>query len=164
MGKALLKAAEEDVQKRGSSGIVAWGVSMPFWMRAAWYKKQDYKIIDNNKGTVLLWKSFTKDTAAPRWIKPKKRPQNEPGKVIVTAFINGSCSAQGMVFERAKRAAAEFENIVEFRRIDTSERAAFLEWGRYDGLFIDDKPVRTGPPPSFKKIRKKIAKQVKKIT
>lgn len=31
MGKALLKAAEEDVQNRGSKGLAAWGVSMPFF-------------------------------------------------------------------------------------------------------------------------------------
>ena len=69
-----------------------------------------------------------------------------------------------MVFERAKRAAAEFKDNVEFRGVDTSDRTVFLEWGRYDGLFINDKQVRTGPPPSYKKIRKKIAKQVKKLT
>jgi len=136
---------------------------MPFWMRASWYKKQGYKKVDNLKGAVLLWKPFADDAAAPRWVKPKKKPQGEPGKVIVTAFINGSCTAQGMVFERAKRAAAEFENHVEFRGVDTSDRTVFLEWGINDGLFINDKQVRTGPPPSYKKIRKKIAKQVKKL-
>jgi hypothetical protein len=29
--------------------------------------------------------------------------------------------------------------------------------------YIDDKEVRTGPPPSYKKIKKKIARQVKKL-
>lgn len=164
MGKALLKAAEEDVQKRGTKGLVAWGVSMPFWMRAAWYKKQGYKKVDSLKGTVLLWKTFKDDAVPPRWVKLKKKPQGESGKVIVTAFHNGSCSVQGMNFERAKRAAAEFGNRVEFRGIDTFDRAVFLEWGIYDGLFIDNKQIRTGPPPSYKKIRKKIAKQVKKLS
>jgi len=163
MGKALLRAAEEDVQHRGTKGLVAWGVSMPFWMRASWYKKQGYQKVDNLKGAVLLWKPFADDAVAPRWIKPKKKPQGEPGKIIVTAFHNGSCSAQGMVFERAKRAAAEFESYVEFRGIDTSDRTVFLQWGIYDGLFINDRQIRTGPPPSYKKIRKKIAKQVKKL-
>jgi hypothetical protein len=39
----------------------------------------------------------------------------------------------------------------------------FLEWGRSDGLFIDGKEVRTGPPPSYEKIRKLIAKRVRKL-
>jgi len=164
MGKALLRAAEEDVQIRGTKGLVAWGVSMPFWMRASWYKKQGYKKVDNLKGAVLLWKPFADDAVPPRWVKPKKKPQGETGKVIVTTFHNGSCPAQGVVYERTKRAVSEFEDNVEFRGIDTSDRMVFLEWGIYNGLFINNKQVRTGPPPSYKKIRKKIAKQVKKLS
>ncbi len=68
-----------------------------------------------------------------------------------------------MVFERAKRAAAEFGDQVDFREINTSDRNAFLEWGISDGLFIDGKEVRNGPPPSYEKIHKLMAKKVKKL-
>lgn len=163
MGQALLKAAEEDAKNRGAKGLAAWGISLPFWMRASWYKKQGYKKVDNKKGAVLLWKPFVDEALPPRWVRPKKRPQTEPGKVVVSVFLNGSCTAQGMVYERAKRAAAEFQDQVEFHAFDTSDRTVFLEWGIYDGLFIDDRPVRTGPPPSYKKIRKKIVKKVNKL-
>ena len=84
------------------------------------------------------------------------------GKVTVTAFLNGWCPAQNIVFERAKRAALEFRNKVVFREINTFDRKVFLEWGIADALFIDDKQVRTGPPPSYGKIKKLIAKRVKK--
>ena len=43
------------------------------------------------------------------------------------------------------------------------DRDAFLEWGIADGLFIDNKQVRTGPPPSFEKIKKKIARKARKL-
>ena len=36
MGKALLQAAEEDARQLGAKGMVAWGLSLPFWMRASW--------------------------------------------------------------------------------------------------------------------------------
>ena len=39
---------------------------------------------------------------------------------------------------------------------------AMKEKGLSDALFINGKEIRTGPPPSFNKIRKKIARQVKK--
>jgi len=39
MGKALLKAAESDAKEKGAKGMVAWGISLPFWMRASWFKK-----------------------------------------------------------------------------------------------------------------------------
>ena len=38
-----------------------------------------------------------------------------------------------------------------------------MEWGVSDALFIDNKQVRTGPPPSYEKIRKAISKKVKKL-
>jgi len=37
------------------------------------------------------------------------------------------------------------------------------EWGIHEALFIDGKEVRVGPPPSYKSIRKKIEKKVRKV-
>ena len=113
------------------------------------------------KGAILLWKPFAEDAVPPKWIRVKKKPQKEEGKVVVTSFINGVCPAQNLVFERTKRASSEFGEKVEFREINTFDRDTFLEWGIYDGLFIDDKQIRTGPPPSYKKIKKRIARRVK---
>ena len=163
MGKALLQAAEADVKAKGAKGMVAWGISLPFWMKASWFKKQGYTKVDKQEGQVLLWKPFTNNAILPKWIKQKKKPEMTPGKVTVTAFLNGWCPAQNIVFERAKRAASEFRDKVVFREINTFDRKVFLEWGIADALFIDDKQVRTGPPPSYEKIKKLIAKRVKKL-
>ena len=111
----------------------------------------------------IMWKPFVKEAMTPKWIKEKKRPQGKEGVVEVAAFINGWCPAMNMTFERAKRASAEFGDKVEFQAIPTAERDVFLEWGIPDALFIDGKDIRTGPPPSFDKIRKKISKKVKRI-
>lgn len=163
MGKALLKAAEDDVWSLGRKGLAAWGVSMPFWMRAKWFKKQGYVKVDNVGGAVLLWKPFADDAEPPRWVRAVKKPARIPGKVTVTAFTNGWCSAQNIICERAKRAAAEFGDAVVFREISTLDRDVLMEYGISDGLFIDDKQVRTGPPPSYEKIRRLIAKRAKKM-
>jgi len=165
MGKALLQVAETDANTKGAKGMVAWGIPLPFWMKASWFKKQGYNKVDKQGilGSVLLWKPFADDATPPKWIKQKKKPETSPGKVTVTAFLNGWCPAQNMVFERAKRAASEFGDKVVFREIVTFDREVFLEWGISDGLFIDDKQVRTGPPPSYEKIKKLLAKRVKKL-
>ncbi len=165
MGQALLQAAENDAKNRGAKGIAAWGIPLPFWMRASWFKKQGYIKADKEGllGQVLLWKPFTHDALPPKWIKQKKKPGTAPGKVAVTAFLNGWCPAQNLVFERAKRASSEFGDKVVFRKIDTFDRENFLEWGITDALFIDNKQVRTGPPPSYEKIKKMIAKRVRKL-
>jgi GNAT superfamily N-acetyltransferase len=163
LGKALLRAAEEDAAALGAKGMAAWGVSMPFFMKASWFKKQGYVKVDKTSIQVLLWKPFAKDAVPPKWIKEKKRPSGKAGSVAVTAFLNGWCPAMNMTFERAKRAAAEFGGKVEFEEISTFDRGVFLDWGIADALFIDGKPVRTGPPPSFDKIRKKIARKAKRL-
>lgn len=165
MGKALLRAAEEDVKTCGAKGIVAWGIPFPFWMKAAWYKKQGYAKVDKQGffGPVLLWKPFSDDAVPPKWIKRKKKPEKIAGKVLVTAFINGWCPAQNVVFERAKRASSEFGDKVIFREVNTFDRKTLLEWGISDALYINDKQVSKGPPLAYKKIKKKIARQVKKL-
>ncbi len=163
MGSALLRAVEEDVRELGSKGLVAWGIALPFWMKASWFVKQGYNKVDRMGLQVLLWKPFSIDAIQPAWIPQKQKPVTYEGKVTVTAFINGWCPAQNLVFERAKRAAGEFGSEVVFRGIHTSEREVFLKWGISDGLFINGKLIRSGPPPSYEKIRKLIEKQVKKL-
>jgi len=163
MGKALIEAAEADARAVGAKGMAAWGLFIPVWMKASWFKKQGYKKADREGMQVLMWKPFTSDAAPPRWIRRKKKPEKTGGKVTVTAFLNGWCPVQNMVFERAKRAAAEFGDKVVFQEFNTSERAVFQEWGIADGLYIDGKEMRTGPPPSYEKIREWIARRVAKL-
>ncbi len=163
MGKALLQAAEEDVRGRKAEGMVAWGLILPFFMKASWFQKHGYKRVDRLGMQALLWKPFSDSATPPKWIRQKKSPELVPGKVVVTGFMNGWCPAGNMSFERAKRAAAEFGDGVVFRGIDTLDRGTFLEWGIPDALFIDGKQVRTGPPPSYEKIKGKIAKRVRQL-
>jgi len=163
IGKALLQAAENDAKSKGANGIVAWGLSLPFWMKAKWFKKQGYAKVDKEGMRVLLWKPFTDDAIPPKWIKQKKSPESIQGKVKVSAFINGWCPSQNIVFERAKRAAKELGDKVVFEEFNTSKREVFLKWGISDALFIDGKQMRTGPPPSYEKIKKHIAKRVKRL-
>jgi GNAT superfamily N-acetyltransferase len=163
IGKALLRAAEDDAASMNMMGMAAWGLSMPFWMKASWFRKQGYIKVDSDGMMVLLWKPFKKDASPPQWIRQRKEPESVEGKVTVTSFINGWCQIQSIVNERARRASEEFGELVEFREIVTSDPSVLGEWGISDGLYIDGKQVRTGPPPSYDKIRRKIAKRVKKL-
>jgi GNAT superfamily N-acetyltransferase len=163
MGKALLSAAEKDVKEIGAKGIAAWGVSLPFWMKASWFKKRGYQKVDKNGMAVLLWKPFSQDAVPPKWIRQKQKPEVIPDKVIVTGFLNGWCPAQNMIFERARKASLNFGDKVVFHEVRTSDRETMLEWGISDALFIDGKEISTGPPPSYKKIWKLIHKRIKKL-
>ncbi len=163
MGKALLEAAENDVKTIDSKGIVAWGISLPFFIRASWFKKHGFEVVDKDGIIRLLWKPFSKDAQKPSLIKQKKSPDKIDGKVNISLFKNGWCPAQNLVYERAKRAISEFEDKVVVNEYDTTDRSILNEWGISDALFIDNKKVRTGPPPSFETIQKKIRRKVKKL-
>ncbi len=163
MGKALLAAAEEDAKSLGAKGIVTWGMSLPVWMKASWFKKHGYSKVDKMGPVVLMWKPFTDSARPPKWTRPKRTPQMIDGKVAVDCIVSGWCPAMNIVFERAKRASSELGDKVVFREHSTMDRRVFDEWGMMDALFVDGKEVSTGPPPSYEKIRKKIAKRARRL-
>ncbi len=164
MGPALLRAAEDDARGLGAAGMAAWGVAGPFWMRASWFRRHGYQKADRNSLAVLLWKPFLESAAAPRWIRQRRKPQKVPGQVTVTAFINGWCPAQNLVFERARHACAQLDDPrVVFEAVDTSTRQTFLKWGISDDLFIDGKSITRGPPLAYETIRKQIQRPLEKL-
>lgn len=159
----MLNAAETDIRTLNRHGVAAWGLALPFWMKASWFRKQGYKRVDRDEMAVLMWKAFRDDAVPPCWIKEKKRPEKQPGVVTVTSFTNGWCPAQNITHERAKRVAQEFAGQVVFQEINTLCPQTLCEWGISDALFVDGRPIRIGPPPSIDKIRSILAGQVRKI-
>ncbi len=143
--------------------MAAWGLGLPFWMRASWFKRHGYKTADRNSFVLLVWKPFADDAKPPKWIRRAKKPELVPGKVAVTGLLNGWCLNYNLAYERARRASAEFGDKVAFQTIDTSERTNLLAWGMSDALFIDGKEVNVGPAPSFQKVRSLIEKRVRKL-
>jgi len=161
LGGALLRAAETDVATRGAKGMVAWGLALPTWMRASWFKKHGYTKVERDGLAVMLWKPFCDQARPPRWRQRKALPPNAPNKATVTAFVNGWCPAMNMVSERARRACAACGDEVAFRMISTLDDDIRDTWGITDGLFIDDKQIRTGPPLSYNKLLRMIRRRVR---
>jgi predicted N-acetyltransferase YhbS len=163
LGKSLLQAAEADVRQAGGKGLVTWGIILPFFMRAGWFKKQGYSVVDKSGIMRLLWKPFTNDAVPPHFMKQKQLPGLSPGKVNVTVFMNGWCPAQNMVYERTRKVAAEYGDKIDFNVYHTVDHEILKYWGISDALFINGKRINTGPPPSYKKIHRLIGGKVKKL-
>ncbi len=162
MGTALLKAAEEDCRALGTNGLVVWGLAIPVFMRASWFKRKGYKVVDRKGFTRLMWKPFNEQAVPPRLTRTKKKPGKGKEKVHVTMFRNGWCPAMNLVYERVLRASKDFEGKVEIEQYHTVDRGVLDEWGIADGLFIDGREINLGPPPSYAKIRKKIERRVRR--
>jgi len=76
---------------------------------------------------VIKWKPFSDNAIPLKWIRRNKKPGKISGQVTLTGFINGWCPARNIVFERAKKASAEFGGKVVFD-INTLNRDVFREW------------------------------------
>ena len=163
MGRALLAAAEEDARALGAAGLVTWGLDAPWFMRASWFRRQGYRTVDRvDLLQALLWKPFREEAKPPHWLRVRKHPEPTPDRVQVTALLNGWCPAMSTTVERARRACAACGDAVRFELIDTKDPAVHAEWGASDAVFIDGKLLRTGPPPSYQKIEKKVRTAVRK--
>ena len=163
MGKALLSAAEEDCKQLGANGLVTWGMIIPVFMRASWFKRHGYKAVGREGILQLLWKPFRENASPPGFLKPRKLPEKGAGnQVNVSIFRNGWCPAMNLSYERAKRASLDYAGKVEVVEYETTDPAVMAEWGIHDGLFIDGKEVNTGPPPSFERLSRKIGKRVRR--
>jgi GNAT superfamily N-acetyltransferase len=164
IGKALLTAAEEDARSLGTKGIAAWGLDADYHMPASWFERNGYVETDKKGISKLLWKPFTDDAVPPRFFRLEvKLPKPVPGKVNVVEFVNGWCPSVNISLERAKRASAEFGDKVAYREIDTTERSAFVKWGRYDGLYIDGEDIWCGPPRPYEEIMGLLEERVSRL-
>lgn len=160
VGTALLEAAEEDVRALGGSGLASWGLVLPFWMKASWFKRRGYQRVDRLGLAALMWKPFAEGVSPPRFVRPCRTPEVIPGQVTVISLLSGQCRAVNAGHERARRACAELGDRVVYRVIDTTDLATAREWGRLDALFVDKAEVNLGPPPSFQRIRRIIEKRL----
>ncbi len=162
IGSALLAAAEEDARALGATGMAAWGLSIPVWMKASWFKKHGYRRVDRTGMRQLVWKPFVPDAPEPHWIDQQPPPAIEADGIEVIAFKNGWCPAANLVYERARRAAEELGTEVHLTTIDTSDRDTMIRCGRSDEVLVGGRPLQRGAPPSYARVRRRIAKELRR--
>ncbi|MDC7233770.1 MAG: GNAT family N-acetyltransferase [Spirochaetales bacterium] len=164
IGKALLEAAEEDIRNRGGKGVSAWGLSIPVWMKASWYRKQGYTAVDSNGAARLMWKAFCDDALPPVWRQPAQDlGVSSRNKVRVISYINGICPAANIGHERMRRILEEFEGSAEYSAIDNTEPEDIRNRGVTDALFIGRKSIPLGPPPKEKRLKRTLVKELRKL-
>jgi GNAT superfamily N-acetyltransferase len=167
LGTALLEAAEADARALGAVGLAAWGLWLPVWMRASWFRKRGYRKVDRDGMRALMFKPFVEGAPAPRWRTPWMPPDGPSHLVVVTSCVNGWCPAMNVAHERMRRvverASEGAPERVQHRVIDTADPAMRDAWGVTDAIYLDGKPVRIGPPPSEKRLARLVAKRVRKV-
>ena len=167
IGKALLRAAEEDVRSRGAKGIAAWGGTLPLFMQSKWFKKCGYQACDRQGIMELVWKPFADDAVAPNWARTEEREFSPDtaarpgGTVSVAAYISGICPAMNAVYHRFARAAEEIGDAVRLETIDMTEPGPDGPRRQIDAVFVNGEEFPMGPPPSYRKIKAALRKAAK---
>lgn len=160
IGKALLKAAEDDVRTLGMNGLTVWGLSEPIWMNALWYQKHGYEKVDQTGWFVLLWKAFTENAVPPKWRKGKFSQALVPGKVKVTSFFSGQCCSENSIYCNAKKAASEFDDNVIFEEIDMRKTENRRKYGFDWRLYINRENLFDRSLPTYGQIKAKIKEKL----
>ncbi len=163
IGKALLAAAEEDILSRGGKAVLAWGLSLPFWMKSRWYRKNGYHRADKTGIRELVIKNLDGTEHGGEWRKSAKLPpaRDADGKLLATTFMSGACTITAIAYERLKKAASGLP--VSMKLIDASRPENLEEWGLADVMFIDNRRVEIGPPPSEAKLSRILRKEIRKL-
>ena len=163
MGTALLEAAEEDARSLGATGMAAWGVALPFWMKASWFKKHGYRKADRQGMMVLLWKPFADDAEPPRWFpKAARSPSRCPARS--TSPPSRAAGAWRRTWSTSEPSALRPSSVTRWRFARSTPRARRgRRVGPSDAVLVDGKILQKGPPPSYEKIRKAIAKRVRRL-
>lgn len=163
IGSKLLAAAEADARELGALGLAAWGMHLPVWMKASWFRQHGYATADRLGVRELVWKPFAEDAQPPRWVEPQPISAADPDVVDVRAFCSGWCPAANLVHERARRASEELGDDVSFVSVDTTDRATQLAHGRTDEVLVDGRPLQRGAPPSYLAVRRRIARRQRRL-
>ncbi|HOH97895.1 MAG TPA: GNAT family N-acetyltransferase [Candidatus Cloacimonadota bacterium] len=162
LGTALLKAAEQDIIALKGAGVAAWGLMLPFWMKASWFVKHGYRKVDRDGIAVLVYKAFQDNAKPPRWRKPQRKPEKGTDKVKISLFNHGWCAAQNISYERIKRICGDLSDRILLEEYNTRDREVLSDWGISDAIYVDGKLLNTGPPPSYEKLKRIVLRQIKR--
>ena len=162
MGTALLPQPR---RMPARSAPRAWppGASwLPFWMKASWFKKHGYRKADRQGISVLLWKPFTDDASlragSPRWARSPSPSRQGERHGLLERLVPG---AEPRLRARQARGGRVRRRRSRSARSTPRRGARSPSGASSDAVFVDGKNLQKGPPPSYEKIRKAIARKLR---
>lgn len=146
-GRYMLESIEQDARDSGFGGVAAWGMDFPYWNPVSFYEHMGYARADKAGMAVLVWKPFSEDVSAPRFLREVRRPTGSSDKVSLTVFFGGWCTGSCGQCVTARDAVQGLDEVVEYREVDTSDPETLRRWGISDGLYVEGEPYRPYEPP-----------------
>jgi len=156
VGRALIKAAEEEARRQGSKGLVTTAYYSNFWfMPAPFFEKCGFKKIKTRRVTAegekefldteaILWKPFVSSAKLPEFLVSTYRFKPVKGKVVVDLFWSTFCQTVSIEAQRVREVAAEFGKTVVLHEYCTDNRPILEKYQIARGIFINGKEIGWG--------------------
>ena len=171
VGRALMKAAEEEARRQEQKGIVLIAhYDDSGFMPAYFFEKCGYSRIGeiaevtdvgerlylSNKA--LLWKVFDDSAEPPGFRKQKYVFKPVTGKVVIDLFTTLSCPTFDIEAQRVREVTGEFGDLVVLREYCVDDLKIRDEYGLRRGIFINGNMIGWGHEAPKDGVRAEIEK------
>ena len=145
VGEMLLEAAE-DAARAHAKGIVVIAYDPSDWfIPASFFQTHGYQEVERRGTSVLMFKPFEEDVAAPHFISRHYRaPRPISGKVIVEAFWSPQCLTTALDLVHVREVCSEFGEDVVLHEYNASMPGMRERFGIPRTIFVNGAEIGWG--------------------
>jgi predicted N-acetyltransferase YhbS len=145
IGRALVKAAEQEAHAQSKQGVTVIGYHHDFWlMPAPFFERLGYEPVERRGSQVILWKPFDPEAEPPRFMQRRYTFVPVEDKVAIDLFWSRSCLTIDTEAERVREVAAEFGKDVVLREYCADDHIVPAQYGIVRGIYIQGQEISWG--------------------
>jgi GNAT superfamily N-acetyltransferase len=145
VGRALVRAAEDETKRWKAKGIVTTAYYHDFWfMPATFFEKMGFRVANRRGPTGILWRAYDPSAELPRFLERNYSFQPVEGKVVIDLFWSSICSTSEIEAQRVREVASEFGDAVILNEYASDKPAILREYQTPRGIFINGDEIYWG--------------------
>jgi GNAT superfamily N-acetyltransferase len=146
IGKALIKAAEEETKRQNRKGLATIGYFWDFWfMPAEYFLKLGFTVAERRGEEAILWKQFDQDSEPPHFREENYQFKPIKGKVVVDLFWNIFCLTSDVEAKRVREVISEFGKKVILNEFSAVDQKILQQYGIERRIYVNGLEVEVGP-------------------
>ena len=164
IGKALLKAAEEEGKSQDRNGIATIGYFWDFWfMPADYFVNLGFKVAEKRDEEAILWKQFDLNVEPPKFREENYSFKPIKGKIVIDLFWDRFCLTSDVEAQRVREITSEFGNKVILNKYSAVDQKILQQYGISRRIYVNGKRIEVGPEIEKSKLRAAIKNALNKL-
>ena len=148
IGSAMIEAIERHARNTGRTGATVMGFrdlpGVEWFMPVSFFEHIGYESVDSRSRYHLLWKPFSGNAVAPRFLDPRYTFAPVEGKVVVDLFYNELCQTSGIEAQRVRDVCAEFGDRVVLNSRCADDHDMLLACGIERAIYVNGNEIGWG--------------------